>query len=124
MATLQWNVTKGSDLAPTVTVPEGATMNSVSAQMSDADMDRIIAAYRTFGGYDVIQDSNDDGSPKVDDSGHPITRATTDAEVELLIIRGTLNGMLDNAVRVEKEMEAKRAADAVSPIEVTPLAGS
>lgn len=118
--TLTWVVTTGSNTPPTVTAPAGGTSTPFSATIADADIARIIADYATISGYDKIQDTNTDGSPKVDGTGNPVMRATTSADIPKLIITNTLAGMLANAVSQEKAAAAQAAASGVAPIMATP----
>ena len=117
---LTWVVTTGSNTPPTVTAPAGGTSTPFSATIADADIARIIADYATISGYDTIQDTNSDGSPKVDGSGAPVMRATTSADIPKLIITNTLAGMLANAVSQERAAASQAASKGVTAIVVTP----
>lgn len=117
---LTWVVTTGSNTPPTVTAPAGGTSTPFSATIADADLARIIADYQTIPGYQQVQDTNTDGSPKVDGSGNPVMRATTSADIPKLIITNTLAGLLANAMSQEKAAASAVAAQGVSPITTTP----
>lgn len=95
-----------------------ATINtSAGDEIADSDVARIFAAFRTMPSFNQIQDTNTDGTPKVDDNGNPVLRTTTDAEVALLIMRRARSELLTTTQRIE----AAEAAAAVQPIQVTPL---
>ena len=117
---LTWVVITGSNTPPTVTAPAGGTSTPFSATIADADIARIIADYATISGYDKVQDTNGNGSPKVDGSGAPVMRATTSADIPKLIITNTLAGMLANAVSQERAAASQAASKGVTAITATP----
>lgn len=117
---LTWVVTTGSNTPPTVAAPAGGTSTPFSATIADADIARIVADYATIPGYQQIQDTNTDGSPKVDGSGNPVMRATTSVDIPKMIVTNTLAGLLANAMSQEKAAAAIAAAQGVSPITATP----
>lgn len=117
---LTWVVTTGSNTPPTVTAPAGGTSTPFSATIADADIARIIADYQTIPGYQQVQDTNTDGSPKVDGSGNPVMRATTAADIPKMIITNTLAGLLANAMSQEKAAASAAASNGISSIVATP----
>lgn len=93
-------------LAPTAqagslswTVATDAGSTTFTADVSDADIARIVSAYR------IAMNIPDE---------------TSDDDVKRLVIRGALDRMLAGALAIEQQQAAQAARQAVEPIVATP----
>jgi hypothetical protein len=82
------------------TVETEAATDTFTVEVADADIDRIVAAYRVQLG---------------------LPGETADTEVKRLAIRQTLGTMLATVIDVEREAAAAAARDAVEPILIVDL---